>query len=61
MYQDILEKIDHLNSELANSPISTNSTDGTGIIDNIQSLKSIISNADNIINTIINTNKSTIS
>ena len=50
MYQSLSEELSNLETELANSPTANNS-DGTGIIDNLNAIKSIISKINNIIDT----------
>ena len=60
LYQSLSGELSNLEEELANSPTANNSN-GTGIIDNLNAIKNIISNANNKVNGIIDTSASTIS
>jgi len=60
LYQSLSEELTNLETELANSPTSNNS-DGSSIIGNLNTIKDIVTNANTKINDIINTSAATIS
>ena len=61
VYEAILEKIDNLEDELTNSPVSSSASGWTSIISNLEDLYNTLNTSNNIINNIKNTSISTIS